>query len=432
MTFCMSLRCSALVLAMGCDSGATDAHDGPPAISVDFGEPGADVRSMVGFLHSVGPGSAPESLVLPLRPRLLRGGAQGSEALVARAAGTAVERMLVLSDLWGYPHQGYPNRGGRAPFEDYPAWEAFVRGLAGATRGQDLVYEVWNEPDQPFFWNGSMDQYAETFRRAERVLRDELGAAVRVAGPGIAHWDEDQVRGFLDYQRRAGSRVDVLTWHEFQLDSNLPRIEASLRRARSAYVSATAYRDVGIREIFIGETLAEADVHRPGPVLGTLYFLERGGADAAARACYGSCFDGSLNGLLTEEGLPRAAWWAYRAYAETLTGRVPVRVRGAGVAAFAAHGPAGRAASVVVGRFSDESYGLFATVELRLKGLDRLTGARRGVVRIVVRKVPATGTAPLADLPVEWEETREVEKSTTIELTAVGVGEGRVVSISAP
>ena len=59
--------------------------------------------------------------------------------------------------------------------------------------------------------------------------------------------------------------------------------------------------------------------------------MEAGGADAAARSCWpaldgaDNCSNGTLEGLLTPGGQPRSAWWAYRAYAEGGSARVPAR-----------------------------------------------------------------------------------------------------------
>ena len=57
--------------------------------------------------------------------------------------------------------------------------------------------------------------------------------------------------------------------------------------------------------------------------------MEAGGAAAAGRSCWpaldgsDNCRNGTLEGLLTPGGRPRSAWWAYRAYADGVDGRVP-------------------------------------------------------------------------------------------------------------
>ena len=89
--------------------------------------------------------------------------------------------MLVVSDLWGYPGAGWYGR--QAPWDDWDAWSAFVRDLARRNGDHDMVWDIWNEPDVPYFWTGTEAQYHELYRRAYIAIRQELGTRATVASP---------------------------------------------------------------------------------------------------------------------------------------------------------------------------------------------------------------------------------------------------------
>src|SRR5262245_15429046 len=105
-------------------------------------------RSQGGFLHGVGAEAPPDRLIVPLRPALWRG--TPATADVGRASGVGARYVFVLSDLWGYPGEGW--RGGRPPWEDLRAWSRMVRTAVRAYRNRRLVWEVWNEPNHRYFW----------------------------------------------------------------------------------------------------------------------------------------------------------------------------------------------------------------------------------------------------------------------------------------
>jgi hypothetical protein len=364
-------------------------------------------------------------MIAPLRPALWRTG-QLVPLIGPRATGFGARTMVVVSDFWGYPATGSP-----PPYENWPAWESLVRDLARRFKGQPVIFDIWNEPDQGIFWLGTTAQFRETFRRAERVLREELGGAALVAGPSFSTWNESAVRAFLDDCARQGTRVDVLALHEFQLDGTLDAIARNLRAARHL-AGDRAYAPVGIREVQVPEVGAFGNWLQPGSVLASLYFLEQGGADAAARTCWGNdCWNNSLGGLLTPAGQPRAAWWAFRAYASTLAGRVPSSTNQDRLVAFAARGAAGAPARVVVATYEVLLTDAAAAVTLTLKHADQLLApgsARR--LRVRVQQVPDAGLEPVTELPVLSDTVVEVPAGTlSLELPATPLHSALVVTL---
>lgn len=426
---------AAVAALLGCND-VTGSPDSTPVVTVDFAATAAPVRSMVGLLHAFSLTAPADSLIAPLRPALWRASyVTDSLAVVARARRMGARPILLVSDLWSYPGQSLP-----APYTMMDRWEDSVRGMARRTRGLGMIYDIWNEPDLPLYWGGTHEQFLETFRRGERAVRAELGSEAVVAGPSYSEFDEGRMRAFLDYCVRNGIRVEILTWHEFQLDANLDRITRNLRRAR-AMIKEPAYQAVGVREIQIQEANPWISQFRPGSTLATLWHLEQGAADGAARACWNdewtgpviNCWNNSLDGLLTPEGEPRAAWWAYRAYAATLDTRVPSSVRDDRLVSFAARGSASEPAQVVIGYYGlREPDADPLSPRLRFRNLDRLVPAGGGGrLRVVVRRIPTTERLAVTELPLALEGVLDVTSGeATLDLPPLQLYEGYVVTLS--
>jgi hypothetical protein len=86
-----------------------------------------------------------------------------------------------------------------------------------------------------------------------------------------------------------------------------------------------------LRAVHINEYGPERWEHVPGMAAAYLFHMERGGADAAARACWGpngasSCWDGSVGSCLGAAGnAATPVGRVYQAYAETVNARLASR-----------------------------------------------------------------------------------------------------------
>jgi hypothetical protein len=372
------------------------------AVTVDFGAPVLGARPVSGFLHSIRPGGIPDSLLVPLRPAMWRIGSFAGYGRL-RALGTRVT--FVLSDQWGYP--SYDGSHGW-PFEDWDRWEAWVRATAREHRHREVLWEVWNEPDVPRFWGGTREQFHEAYLRAHRVLREELGPGAWIGGPSLSRYDRAGLAAFLDFCARRGCEANFLTWHE--LGADIPGIADRLAEARRALLEEPRFAAARVRELHVGETVGEAGHLRPAEMLGTLYYLERGGADAAAKSCWRNsrgeetCHDDTLDGLLAPGTLePAAGWWLYRAYADGADSRVRTASTSPHLVALASRGTARAGPQVLVGYMGRPGAPGRAGVRLTLRGLDSL-GLPRGEVGVRVSRIPDSGEAALRAPPVvlEW------------------------------
>lgn len=300
------------------------APAGAATITVDLSER-APVRVRVGFLHNLTDVAPSDVFLRPLRPTAWR----GSEASVSlkRVRSLGAKHTIVLSDLWSSAKWGwqpfYGDHHWGPPYIQLDHFGDWVRRIAQRFKGRGLLYwDIWNEPDEPAFWDGSAEDYFETFAVAERVLRDELGKNARVVGPSLAAWRPDWIRGLAEFCSRRGCRLDAVDWHDLRNDSrSLTALSERLGEARAL----VGHRRV---EVHISEMMGPGIQYSPGALVGYFSELEEGGADVAIKSCWdegsgrSNCDGQTLNGLLDWTGRPRAIWHTWRAYAQGRSTRV--------------------------------------------------------------------------------------------------------------
>jgi xylan 1,4-beta-xylosidase len=298
---------------------------GAATISVDLSkrEP---VKLKVGFLHNLTDVAPSDAALLPLRPTAWRG--SEASASLNRVRTLGAKHTIILSDLWSSAkwewQPFYRDHSWGPPYIQLQHFGDWVRRIAQRFKGRGLLYwDIWNEPDQPAFWDGTKEDYFETFAVAERVLREELGDEARIVGPSIAVWRPGWIRGLTDFCSRRGCSFDAVAWHDLRNGiGSLPRLSERLREARALL----GHRRV---EVHISEMMGHGIQYSPGALVGYFSELEDGGADVAIKSCWdessgrSNCDGQTLNGLLDGHGRPRAIWHTWRAYAQGQ----PTRVR---------------------------------------------------------------------------------------------------------
>jgi len=415
------------------DGARSEAHTAPeqtaPApqrppvdvqVTADLGAEPRRAASMSGFLHGLAPSPPPADRVRALRPSLWR--SIPARAPYARATGFGARYQLVLSDLWGYPPTSWNRHG--PPWRDLDGWAALVQRTARAFRGRAMQWDVWNEPDNPDFWNGTREQFLRVYDVAERALVSELGDDVEVGGPSTTKPRPEWLGGLLRHCRTAGCRVSFLSFHaNLQPYEPIPLVGRQVRGARRL-----AGR-FGVRRVQVNESVGPADQYRPGEILGYLHHLEGAGADAAARSCWpdlggsDNCSNATLGGLLTPAGEPRSAWWAYRLYAAGVDRRVPSRSDSPAVVALADAG-----GTVLLARLDRARDGQSGALEVQLT-VTGLGSAVRADVRVDL--LPDAGEAPLPDaLPASLEAPVTVSSGrATVRVGALRPHEALAVTV---
>lgn len=322
-----------------------------------------DVRPIFGLVHAASAATPSDKLIAPLHPVLWRAGRRTPD-LVPRMRAIDASPVHALSDVWGYPMDGRP-----APFADMAAFSDQVRRQAERL-GPAALYDIWNEANSRDFWLGWFPEsptraqdaerrFYDTFEAAYRAIEEVHGRDAKVAGPSLNRYDFEALRRFMDAMLERGVRVDTLAWHDFpSTPEGVAAIEAHLKEARRAFIDDPRYASVGVRHLLVGESMSYETSMSPGLVLAHLYHAEAGGASGLLRACWdepgqgrrpavSNCWNDSLDGLLTPDGAPRAAYWAVAAYAGSGKGRVGSKMLAPGIYAIAARPTAGSARILV-------------------------------------------------------------------------------------
>jgi xylan 1,4-beta-xylosidase len=110
-------------------------------------------------------------------------------------------------------------KGNVTPPKSYERWGEFIRALArhlteryGAGEVRNWYFEVWNEPNLDFFWAGKQGDYFKLYASAARAIKGE-DAAYRVGGPSTAQggW----VKETLDFCRKNDVPIDFVSTHVY-------------------------------------------------------------------------------------------------------------------------------------------------------------------------------------------------------------------------
>lgn len=373
-------------------------------LTIDFATTQPGVQSMSGFLYGVEQDEPPDHLIEPLQPRLWR---TSRLNLYPRLTGFGATFQLLLSDTWGY---GRP-RGW--PYDDYTRWENHVRNLAREHKGKKMLWDIWNEPDlRDPFWHGTRQQFFETYKRAYRVLREELGPDVIIGGPSITKYDKGFLTAFLNYCRDNNLEVNSLSWHELN-DQTINAIAPHIRDANQSFRQNPAYRSLKIQRLDVNEIIGPTAQYRPAENLAYLYYTEQGGASAAAKACWepkgggpNNCFNKSLDGLVQPGPFaPRAVWWVYKAYSDGFSTRVRTQGNNPRVIGLASQSNGQNQAQVLFGYFEQGRSPRQATVTLTLRNLQQLGLGQPGQpLNLTISRIPDSGEAVVKDLAIVKRE----------------------------
>jgi len=393
-------------------------------------------------------------LLIPLAPHLWRAGIGNVDDpySILQSLGLGTISDGCVSETYQYPATGgwstthattppYDN----APYDNnFAIWDQVVTGLTQQYGSRQAVWEVWNEPDNTTttnnpFWYGTAEQFYETYLAAYQILRAQLGSQALIVGPSPATYDKPFITGLLDFCVANGCEVNVLSWHEAD-DNHIPAVAQHLQDARTTLLGNPAYASLNIQQIHINESIGPNANYEPGDILAYFYFLEQGGADAAAKACWadpdgiGECFDNSLDGLIDPASFqPRAPWWAYKMYADGVSTRVSVPYTNGAIVALASSGSAtAQTAQVLVGYFNNNNPPATANVVIQLSNLGSLSflnGLSKAQVH--VQKIPNSGVADVSAL-TEISNTQIAIQNGGLQVSISGIAlhEAYVISIS--
>ena len=128
-----------------------------------------------------------EVMVAALNPKHWR--LSKIQSYEAAAQHPGIEITYVISDPYGYS-VGYPNA---TPWTDWEWYESYVQYIVQSRsewfpEHPVAFWDVWNEPDHPYFWSGTYEQLLELFARTYNVIKAEDPSAL-VVGPSLSCFD---------------------------------------------------------------------------------------------------------------------------------------------------------------------------------------------------------------------------------------------------
>jgi xylan 1,4-beta-xylosidase len=147
--------------------------------------------------------------------------------------------------------------GNITPPTSNEAWAAFIGKFVahlvdryGLATVRAWPFEVWNEPNLPFFWSGTQQQYFELYK-ATAVAIKSVDASLQVGGPATAHaaWLPE----LADWCQANNAPIDFFATHAYAGDAQKEVfgtdehyalsevIPAAMRRVR-AQIDAGAFR----------------------------------------------------------------------------------------------------------------------------------------------------------------------------------------------
>jgi hypothetical protein len=391
-------------------------------LSVDLGPP---TYRASGFLHGMTATEPEQALVEPLRPKLFRSAEDRAFAIYERAKGLGARSQLVVSD--SYWDRKWPETA-----SNWKRWEATVEDMVerAKTNGYTMEWDIWNEPEDGWFWEVDQAKFFEAWRRTVLTIR-ALDSKAVIVGPTLATYDGTYLEEFLVYAKANHVLPDILCWHE--LDDagarDLPAHAADARRLLTKH-------DIGITRLCINEIIGRNLHTWPGAAVRFFAALERAEVDGACHATWGDKDDGynpsSLSGILTQrEKLPRSTWWAYKGYAD-VTGRLVSVQPSATVDGVAGYDADAKEARVVLGRMAGDTAA--GAVELRLLDLAGASGlVLDGETHVTAQRIPMSGweslACPVAVLDAEYQVR---EGRVTLALPEFGPNDAYLITVRAP
>lgn len=294
------------------------------SITIDFSKKIEKKQSMIGFLH-VNDLNPLINDIKELKPRYWRVGNslidkdyRDKQFEIMRKYN--ITPILVLTDF--YSHYNKRKYDWKQPYKETEAFAQLAEDFY-KQYGNTVIYDIWNEPNHPAFWNGNRQQFFMSFKAAYDKIRSLPGGdKAIITGPSTAGFDKNFIEGFLKFCEENNVRVDILNWHINETQDAAFNIPNQVRQADSW---SQKYYKVGFKNLAIFEFIGPDYYFKPLTSLAYINVLDREGVPGI-KTCgnangESTCINNSIDGLLTPEGKPRSVWWVYKYYADSLPAR---------------------------------------------------------------------------------------------------------------
>ena len=301
-----------------------------------------------GFLSGYNASQPASSLLTPVKSKLLRmdAGLENqygcsapncsvvSSGLYSRVTSEGASVMYILGDAWIQNWGGFNPSGARAVTSStMSAWTAMVALAVNTAKGsgQNVQWDIWNEPDITTYWTGSESDYQSMWQNAVNTIRGIdpsqviVGPSTCCNGSGSAwgSWATD----LMNFAKSNNVLPNIVAIHATQTGSSYTA--ANMNSDVSAIKSFLAANDPSITKIDVTEAVSQNDVYLPGVNVQFLAVAERQQLNGLAHSCWNNGNDCAQNGyppdldglLATDGASTHAVWYAYQAYAN-ITGTI--------------------------------------------------------------------------------------------------------------
>ena len=132
--------------------------------------------------------------------------------------------------------------GNITPPTSNEAWAAFIKGFVvhlveryGLATVRSWPFEVWNEPNLPFFWTGKQSQYFELYKATAAAIKS-VDEQLQVGGPATAQiaWLPE----FAGWCAENRTPVDFFSTHVYAADAQEKLFGATERHPQSEVIPA--------------------------------------------------------------------------------------------------------------------------------------------------------------------------------------------------
>lgn len=116
-------------------------------------------------------------------------------------------------------------KGNITPPRDYKLWNEFIHAFIvhnidryGLDEVKQWFFEVWNEPNLAFFWDGTKEQYFELYKNTAQTIKS-VDEGLRVGGPAtsINAWIPDMI----EFCKNNQVPLDFVSTHHYPTDDPL-------------------------------------------------------------------------------------------------------------------------------------------------------------------------------------------------------------------
>lgn len=224
---------------------------------------------------------------------------------------------------------------------DYDEWSRLVHATVkhvNIDRKLGVRYwEVWNEPNEWSFWQGSYPDYLRLYDMSVEAAR-RADPSIAIGGPALSRFSADHLSEFFKHEVSQGTQgqIDFISWHSYGQSPS--EIADDIRRTREIAANYPQFSpELFITEFNVlqgsGDTSAHAHTDKVEGAIALLRAIESMQRERLDRAFLFELKDGQGPsrywgrwGILTNDASPKPIYHALKAYRQRPSGSLPVRL----------------------------------------------------------------------------------------------------------